>query len=43
MFSSYKHSREDTSRIFIVKNELIRNNMKIGTTFNDYFAEFVPI
>ena len=37
-----KRSRGNTSIILYEKNELIHNNMKITTTFNDYFAEFVP-
>ena len=40
-FFSYNRSREDTSIILIEKNELILNNRKLATTFNDYFAEIV--
>ena len=32
----------DTSIILIEKNELILNNRKIATTFNDYFPEIRP-
>ena len=41
-YFSNKHSRGDTSIIRIEKNELILNNRKIATTFNDYFSETVP-
>ena len=41
-YFSNKHSRGDTSIILIEKNELILNNRKIATTFNDYFSEIVP-
>ena len=40
-FFSYNRSREDTSIILIEKNELILNNRKLATTFNDYSAEIV--
>ena len=33
---------KETSIMLIGKNELIHNNIKIGTTFNNYFAEIVP-
>ena len=41
-YFSNKHSRGDTSIILIEKNELILNNRKIATTFNDYFPEIIP-
>ena len=41
-YFSNKHSRGDTSIILIERNELILNNRKIVTTFNDYFSEIVP-
>ena len=41
-YFSNKHSRGNTSIILIEKNELILNNRKIATTFNNYFSEIIP-